>query len=173
MSSTSASSSSSKYYTGLCYLSKTVKSVLGRSTLSATVRKEMTGAFESCHILDIIRPSKATISVRISVDPQSNHTVAIWNGQKHVIPHVISSVDIKHAMYTHPTLNTKANPHYAAAIIIGNRMISFVWFDGCVYIADTSSMLLSELYDMFVRNTIASNLSYFCDESVTHVADCL
>lgn len=173
------SSSSSNYYfgkytiNGLRYLSNTVNSMMESNKLSAAVRTELTGDFEACHILDIIRPSKEMVSLRIYNHP-TYHTVVHWNGGYVQIPHLYGGNTAEVSVYTHPTLNTKETPHYAAAIIIGgHRMVSFIWYGGKVYISDTSCTItkLDALYDTFVRNVAMSQVSSIMDESITCVAD--
>jgi hypothetical protein len=186
-------------YTGFCYLFDKAKTLLGSKTvselctgyypgkltvttfrylmgstapLSAASGKEYVDG-DMFYILDIKRPSKETLTVRISADLSPDHTVVCWEGGWYVIPNFFVGECVKHEVYTHPILNTKESPHYAAAIIIGNRMISLVWFGGKVYLADTAytPWTLGSLYAAFVNDKIPRNLSAFLYESVTHVAD--
>ena len=58
---------------------------------------------------------------------------------KTVVIRDVMDDDIATCVYEDPVLSTKGSPHYAAAMIIGDRMLAIVWVDKTRYFVDTSS----------------------------------
>ena len=142
-------------YTGLCYLSKAFTEGT-RPALSATTQTRLVDG-APVFVMTINRPWADPLSVGIvHCDRVVHHIDASkdligWRGTPIYISLIGCDARATHSVYEHPTLNTKESPHYAAAMILNDRMVSFVWFGGKVFVTETSSaMALADVYASFV-----------------------
>lgn len=98
---------------------------------------------DSVAIVDTIEPMSFT-----DLEPSSSKRVAC-------IPSITNEY-ISTSVYKHPTLNSRDAPHYAAAIIIGKRMLAVVWIENMQYFVDTKKheYSLEELFTAILEHTV-------------------
>jgi hypothetical protein len=135
-------------------ISTPVQSETESYELSVVERVHSYGEEIKYYTFDIMRPSKEPAHIEIIYNPDNNTTYVFYDKEfAHIVEKFDLNADIKPSVYNHPTLNTKANPHHAAAIISGTRMISFIWFGGQLFFVYSWPRTLEELYDTFVNDT--------------------
>ena len=111
------------------------KTVLKSNKLSITAYKNLVDTRSLEYIMIINRPYAANTYIRMMCR-QSMFVYVDYKSFR--IPNIVDN-EITTTVYEDPVFNTKESPHYAAAMIIGDRMLAIVWVDKMRYFVDTSS----------------------------------
>jgi hypothetical protein len=114
------------------------KTVLKSNKLSITAYKNpLVDTIPLEYIMIINRPyaDHTYIGIKSGILYMGKHSVFTPSC---VIRDIVDN-NITTTVYEDPVLSTKESPHYAAAMIIGDRMLAIVWVDKMRYFVDTSS----------------------------------
>jgi len=111
------------------------ETVLKSNKLSITAYKNLVDTRSLEYIMIINRPYAANTYIRMMCR-QSMFVYVDYKSFR--IPNIVDN-EITTTVYEDPVFNTKESPHYAAAMIIGDRMLAIVWVDKMRYFVDTSS----------------------------------